>query len=224
MKKNNMTWYLISFSAFMAWMGSVVLWISIPEELTLNISCTVLAVVLLVSSLLMRFQQVKTFASSSRFKAISGNFFSAVLVAAILGLVNHLAYTNPFQWHVTPGKSNTLTEQSKKVLAHLEGKIEAIIFAPKAHQSAIQKILELYQLEKRDMSVITYDPELRPDLVQRYEIKETVALVWQQGERKQKVTELNELFFVIIWSMPITQFKKAILSDGVKCLSTPMFL
>tara|TARA_R110000868_G_scaffold117600_8_gene312297 strand:+ start:10256 stop:11779 length:1524 start_codon:yes stop_codon:yes gene_type:complete len=193
MKRNNLTWYLISFSAFMAWMGSLVLWISIPEERTLNICCTILALVLLISAIFMRFNEVKTFAASSRFKAVSANFFSAVLVAAILGLVNHLAYKNPFQWDVTPSKSNTLTQQSKSVLKNLDASIEAIVFAPKSNQAAVQKILELYQLEKRDLSITTYDPELRPDLVQLYEIKEPMAVVWQQGDRRQKVIELNEL-------------------------------
>lgn len=193
MMKKNITWYLVSVSAFLVWMATIILWISIPEELTLNISSTLLAIVLLLSTIMMRAKEFKELYTSARFKAITANLFSAVLVAAIIALINHLAYKNPYQWDVTANKSNTLTTQSKKVLKNIPSKISAIVFAPKSQQGAVQKILELYQLEKKDIEVIVYDPELRPDLVQEYEVEEPVAVVWQIKERRQKVTELNEL-------------------------------
>ena len=191
--KKNITFYLVSVSALLAWMAMIVLWISIPEELTLNISTTILSIVLLVSAILMRAKQFKVLTSSARFKAFSTNFFTAILVFAILSLINHLAFKNPIQWDVTASKSNTLTDQSKKVVKRIKKPLVANVFSPKANHNAIQKMLELYQLEKHDLEVKVYDPELKPELVQKYEVKTPVAVVWELGEKTEKVTEINEL-------------------------------
>ena len=75
--KKSMPFYLICASAIIVWMATIILWISLPAELTLNISTSVLAVVLLISAILMRAKEFKTFYSSARFKSFSVNLFSA---------------------------------------------------------------------------------------------------------------------------------------------------
>lgn len=171
----------------------IILWISLPAELTLNISTSILAVILLVTAILMRAKQFKVFYSSSRFQAFSLNFFSAILIFCILAIINHLAYKNPFQWDFTAQQSNTLTQQSKNVVSKISKPLVAQVFSPKNTQTAIVKILELYQFEKNDLTINLYDPVLRPDLVQKYEINQPVAVVWELGDKTEKVLEINEL-------------------------------
>lgn len=193
MKKSNANWLLIIIASIILWLTAVVLWIAIPEEKTLNISTTIAAAALFATAVLMRRDYFAVFYKSSRFKHFSANLFSAILVFCILAVINHLAYKNPFQFDVTVDKSNTLTEQSRKVLARTSDSMKAIVFAPKSQQGAILKMLELYQLEKRSIEIEYYDPELRPDLVKSYQLVTPMAVVWQDGEKKQVVTELNEL-------------------------------
>lgn len=193
MKKSNLLWGIILAATIMMWLTTVILWISIPEERTLNISTTVCAAALFVITVLMRKEHFKTFYKSSRFQSFSSNLFTAFLIAAILGLVNYLAYKNPFQWDITADGANTLTEQSRKVLKDAPEEIEAKVFAPKAQLGAVMKILELYQLEKRSLTITSYDPELRPDLVKEYELSNPLAVVWQHKEQRQVVYDINEL-------------------------------
>lgn len=191
--KKNLPFYFVTASAVLVWMTTIILWISLPAELTLNLSISVLAVVLLISAILMRAKEFKTFYSSSRFKAFSVNLFSAMLIFCILALINHLAYKNPFQWDFSAQKSNTLTTQSKNVLKKIAKPITAQVFSPKQSQNAIVKMLELYQFEKNDITINLYDPVLRPDLVQKYEVKQPVAVIWELGSKTETVLEINEL-------------------------------
>lgn len=193
MKKANLNWLLIFIASIVLWLTAVILWIAIPEEKTLNISTTVAAMALFTSAVLMRREYFAAFYNSSRFKHFSTNLFSALLVFCILAVINHLAYKNPYQFDVTADKANTLTEQSRKVLARIPESVKAVVFAPKAQQGAILKMLELYQIEKRSIEINYYDPELRPDLVKSYQLVTPIAVVWENGEQRQIVTELNEL-------------------------------
>lgn len=193
MKKSNLNWLLILIASIVLWLTAIVLWIAIPEVKTLNISTTIAAATLFTIAVLMRREYFEAFYKSSRFKHFSTNLFSALLVFCILAVINHLAYKNPFQIDVTADKANTLTEQSRKVLARASESVKAVVFAPKAQQGAIVKMLELYQLEKRSIEIEYFDPELRPDLVKSYQLVTPMAVVWQDGDKKQIVTEINEL-------------------------------
>lgn len=192
-KKSHLLWIVILSSSVLLWLTAIVLWIAIPEEKTLNLSTTVCAATLFVISFLMRRDLFKTFYSSLRFKHFSENFFTAILIAAILGLINYLSYKNPFQWDLTANNANTLTSQSKKVLKQIDDPIVAKVFAPKAQQAGILKMLELYQLEKRGIDIQIFDPALRPDLVKEYGLTKPFAVVWEVAGKRQIVTELNEL-------------------------------
>lgn len=193
MKNKRALWILITIASVLAWLTSIVLWISLPHERTLNIATTVFALGTLIISVLQRKEEFKEFCLSSRFKNVSTNLFSALLVACILGLINYLAYKNPYQWDVTQDQANSLTQQSRQVLANIDEAVVANIFAPKSAQGALVRMLELYQLEKKNIEIRRIDPELRPDLVKEYEVTKPVMVVWEKQGKRQPVSELNEL-------------------------------
>ena len=107
----------------------VLTWISIPDELTLNISTTLFSLVLTTIILLVKKDTFLAFSTSSRFKYLVNTGISAFLIFCILGMINFLAFKYVKQVDLTRNSNNTLSEQTRTILKSLKGGIAVRIFA-----------------------------------------------------------------------------------------------
>ena len=169
------------------------LWISIPEELTLNISTSVFNLSLTGLLLFSMRNRWRDFYMSSYFKNAVSNALTAFLVFSLLGLLNYLAFKNAKQIDLTENLNNTLSKQSLEILTTLEAPITATIFASSSDAGRFRLLLNLYRYKKNDLTIKVVDPALRPDLVNLYGIEKTGTILLEYEGKKQLVLETTEL-------------------------------
>lgn len=172
---------------------ALALWLSIPDELWLNTFLTLFNLSLTALLLYVSRKEFVLFLKSSVFKNMANALIGAFLIFCILGVVNYLAYKSPKAWDMTSGKINSLTAQTRNVLESLEGPLNVRIFAARQAATALKGLIELYRLEKADITIETIDPETRPDLVQQFEITKNGTIVFEYQDKKEQVVAVNEL-------------------------------
>lgn len=171
----------------------IALWLSIPDELWLCLSLTLFNLSLSLMLAFIHRQAVVIWIRSHWFKNFTSSLVSLFLFFCILGLINYLAYKTPIAWDLHFAKVNSLAAQTKQVLASLEGPVEVTLFANKEQGPAIRALVELYRLEKSDLMITQIDPEIRPDLVQKYGVTRDNTVVMEKNGRRELVQTFNEL-------------------------------
>lgn len=189
------SWMITVLSVVNALLYLVVigLWISIPDELTLNIATTVVALVFTSVLILTNRRRFYDFYMSKFFKKFTSAFLSIFLVAIILGFVNFLAFKNAFMWDVTKNQVHSLTEETYGVLNSIESKVEVRVFSLKKDYESIRALLELFRLRKNNIEITFIDAELKPQLLKEVGISKVPALEIKVGDKARVIDELSEL-------------------------------
>lgn len=182
--------YILSFILFLTVCG---LWIAVPEEQVLNGAVSIIFLILLLIAVILDLGRWQKIYRSKQFMKFSAQLLSAILVFAILGLVNYLAYKRPLQWDLSKNARNSLSAQSIKISQQLEGELEIIVFARKNDFPAIMKLLELYRFHKNDIVFKTVDVELNPAEVSANGITTAPTLIFNYNNKREYISELNEL-------------------------------
>ena len=172
---------------------SIGLWITIPDELKLNLVVTLVALALTTAGLIFNRKKFKFFYTSKFFAHLFSNMLAVFLIFIILGLLNFLAYKNPIYWDISKYKEASLTSQSRQVLKGLTRPVRLIALAPKRHFMQIKTLLELYRVESSLIELQFIDAELRPDKVKEYGVSKIPKIILESGNRRKQASELNEL-------------------------------
>ncbi len=188
--------WLISIFAFLnalLYLVVIGLWISIPEEIALNLFTTLSSLAFTTGLIISNRKTFSHFYKSLYFRNLVTALTSAFLIFIILGFINYLAYKNPVVWDITKNKSNSLTDQTYQVLERAEGEIEFTIFSLKKDYELIRTLVELYRLKRNDIRIRFVDAELAPQRVQNAGVTKVPSIEVKKGSRSQVVSELNEL-------------------------------
>lgn len=169
------------------------LWISIPDEFTLNISVTIFTLTFTMILIFYSKDQLSYFYKSSFFKNLVSNVFSIILIFFILCLVNYFAFKNPFSIDVSSNKQNSLTEQSVKISKIFKEPVKVLIFSRKVQAMQLKLLIELYRLENNKITYEVIDPIVRPDLVKHYDIQKDGTVVLKHKDKKEKIDYISEL-------------------------------
>lgn len=169
------------------------LWISIPDEFWLNFFLSAFNLSLTLLLVFVAREEIAVYVKSSVFKGFVAASLGAFLLFCILGLINYMAFKSPKAWDFTYAGLNSLTQQTRNILDSIEGDIQVKIFATQGKAEPLKGLVELYRLEKNDLSIEVIDPELRPDAVERYNVTNNQTVVLSLGEKSEQVTGPNEL-------------------------------
>jgi ABC-type uncharacterized transport system involved in gliding motility auxiliary subunit len=188
-------WLVTLFSVlnFLLYLVVIALWISIPEEVTLNLFSTITALAITSGLILTNRQTFSTFYKSLYFRICAGAVTSAFLIFVILGFVNYLAFKNVVVWDVTKTKRNSLTDQTYNVLKDIKGEVEFKIFSLKKDYELVRSLVELYRLKKNDIKISFVDAELAPQAVQEAGVTKVPSIEIKSGTKRKVVSNLNEL-------------------------------
>jgi ABC-type uncharacterized transport system involved in gliding motility auxiliary subunit len=172
---------------------AIALWLSIPDEFGLCLSLTVFNFSLSLMLAFIHKDYLFILLKSSWFARVSNSLISLGLVFLIFALLNYLSFKSPLQWDFNENKLNSLTTQTLQVIESITEPTEMILFANKEMTAPMRALTELYRYQNSNISIRVIDPELRPDLVSKYQIlKPNVILIEYNG--KQEIVEtLNEL-------------------------------
>ncbi|MCF8060446.1 MAG: GldG family protein [Bacteriovoracaceae bacterium] len=189
------SWVMTLFGIlnFLLYLVIIGMWISIPDNMTLNLFTTLAALVLTCGLILANRQSFSKFYRSLYFKNFIGAMVSAFLVLVILGFINFLSYKNVVVWDVTKNKSNSLTDQTVQLLKEVDGEIEFTIFSLKKDYELIRTLVELYRLKKNDIKISFIDAELSPQSVREAGVTKVPSIEISFNDKRSVVSELSEL-------------------------------
>lgn len=191
----NSKWMKITYISLnvILYLLAILLWIAIPEEKGLNISVSVIS--LLLTLILGYFYQntFKKIASGSYFRNLTGTCFTVFLVFSILALMNYLGVKNDMSYDLTKDKRNTLTKQSLGILNSVDDHLKFTIVSPRKVMPAISALLQRYKTQNKFISIDYVDPDLRPEYAQKYNIQKLGVVLATYKERWVKIKILNEI-------------------------------
>ncbi|HXH30496.1 MAG TPA: Gldg family protein [Bacteriovoracaceae bacterium] len=183
-------WVIIDVLLFLA---VIALWIAAPEYKTLNVGLTIFALCLGALLSITKAHQIKLFVSSSYFKKALYHGTNVLLVACILCVVNYLGNKNFKEFDITRESSNSLTEQTQKVLEMVKAPLVMTVFAKREEWSGMLGLLKLYESKNKNIKLNAIDTDLRPDLVKAKKITENGTVILNHGKKETTFQLMDEL-------------------------------
>lgn len=171
----------------------IALWISIPDELTLDIALTVFNLTLTLVLVYLNREKLSTYYLSHQFKKLTETLVFLFLVFCLIGVANYWAYKHPLQVDLTAYRMNSLSDQSLGVLKKMPEPLKFKLFARKQESMLWMPLIEFYRAAKPDLEIEKVDIDIRPDLVADYHITDAATLVIEYKGKRQYVTERDEL-------------------------------
>jgi ABC-type uncharacterized transport system involved in gliding motility auxiliary subunit len=138
--------------------------------------------------------------STRRSARYGGNLIAqTVIVVAILGLVAYLSVRNPVRWDWTDAAVHSLTQASADVLGAIpEGsEVEVLAFFASGSEAQAEDLLDQYTYRSDRIRVRFVDPNARPGLANRFEIRANGVVIVCAGpceapRATARVTEATE--------------------------------
>ena len=159
-----------------------------PEHLWM----TVISGVALVAVLALLIKQNST-ALRGRSAAYGLNsFITALLVIAIVGVINFLGHRYPQKLDLTKNKMHTLSDQTVKTVKSLKEPVKAVFFAKMQGREQYRPLLDNYKALNPKFEVEYVDPDKEPTRAKQVGIKKYGTLQLLLGTRDSKVEEPTE--------------------------------
>lgn len=139
----------------------------------------------------------------------------AVAVLAILVIVNYLAARNHKRFDLTENKQYSLAEASVNLVKGLEKPVKVTGFFLGGKAGPIEDLLETYRYvkpEKFEWEIV--DPDKRPELAERYGVRQNATLIVESGEERKTLANVNAATL----EESLTNAVLAITSTGKKTL------
>ena len=130
----------------------------------------------------------------SRFWLRVQGIASTLLILALIGTLAWLSTRYAYQFDWTASGRNTLTEDSRKLLAELDGPVRITAFARdnNPQRKAIEDLVARYQRAKPDLQLEFVNPDLEPEQVRELGIGFDGELLLRYQGRSEKVQQLGE--------------------------------
>ncbi len=190
---NGILRYLIYFITIVLYFLVIGLWISIPEELVLNISVSIFTIALTLFLIIVDRNKFKVYYNSTQFKGLTSALISVALFFCIIALLNYLVFKHPLHVDFSRNQFNSLTIETIQSLKQIEGKIHLKVFAQKKNAKAILDLLDLYRFYKNDIDIKYIDMEINPIEVKKYRITKGNIIVVEYNQKKEWIENISEL-------------------------------
>jgi len=174
-------------------LANTLIWVVSPENQTFNYAFSLFNLSLVVIGVVIHFQEIRVKIKSSSFRYLMSLGINVFLVFSILALLNHLSYKNPLEMDVTKDRTNSLAEQSKKVLEMVKSPLTIELFARREEWDPMLRLIQLYRVENKLIQIQAYDTEVRLDLVKRYDIKQNGTVRISYKEKSETSLLVDEL-------------------------------
>jgi ABC-type uncharacterized transport system involved in gliding motility auxiliary subunit len=172
------------FGVVLILFGLVALFLGTPfwaaGQFALGLVCVVIAAVSGVG----QFQEIWRRDATRRGLKYGGNAaLQTLLIGFILVVVAFISVRHPKHWDWTESRMHSLTAGSVEVLEQIpeDVQVEILGFYVQGGQATGRQVLELYGYESDRVKVKIYDPNRRPDLAQRFEIRTDGVLIVCKG-------------------------------------------
>lgn len=116
----------------------------------------------------------------------------SLVFLALFVMINFLGVRYHKRFDVSTTGVNSLSEQSRKILAGLTDPVEIDAFVEDGRDTVLEELLGAYQYESERIQVRVLDPQLRPELAQEAGITQVPTLRIRMSERSTLVTNTDE--------------------------------
>ena len=120
------------------------------------------------------------------------SFVSAILVFAILVVVNYLAVRYPFKKDFTRNQVHTLSDQTIKVVKGLKQEVHANYYAKAGQREQVRPLLENLGDLNPKFKIDYVDPDKEPARAKQAGVKKYGTLQLAVGTKESKVEEVTE--------------------------------
>lgn len=119
-----------------------------------------------------------------------------LLLLAALGFLAWLSQLNPLVIDLTANQRNSLSPESVRLISSLQYPLEITVFVSPANEKRelLKQLFARYQREQPLINISSINPDLRPDLLRKHDIRldgETVIEYQGRSEKVSPVTETN---------------------------------
>lgn len=177
---------------FLLYLISIGLWLSITDEVMLNLTISVISIILTLSLIVINREKFKHLYRSKYFSQLSSYLFTIILLIFILGVINYISFKNPVSFDVSPQQINSLTKKTKSIVRN-SPELKITVFSLASSFRQLNAFLELYRLENKNIEIEMIDAEVNPIKVKEYGVTKIPTLHFQSKDRKKSITELSEL-------------------------------
>lgn len=117
-----------------------------------------------------------------------------IIVTAIISMLNFIAFRHPGRIDLTESGVFSISEQTKSVLKNLKQDVRVIAFVPDTPgaRNSVEDLLKGYRYKSRMFNYEFIDPNLNPDMAEKYNITSENTLIVMSGENQTKITETTE--------------------------------
>ncbi len=169
-------------------------WISIPEEIKLNLFISALAIIL-TGILIYPEKEIIYESMKNKFvKNVTNTLISSVLIFLIIGILNYLFFKNNKVWDLTNNKVNSLSKQSRLILDSLKNGVKITVFAKRNNWEQYLSLFQVYKNYKSNVSFEAIDIDLNPLKAKEYNITKEGEGVIEYNSQKviaELISELN---------------------------------
>jgi len=116
----------------------------------------------------------------------------SVVALLIVVALNFIAARRSTSIDLTTAKVNTLSDQSKKVLAQLTEPVEVVAFFKKGDARGLEDLFALYRKTSDKFSFRIVDPDVEPQEAKQYGVSQYGTMVAVSGERKHLFDGVGE--------------------------------
>src|SRR5476651_212745 len=132
-----------------------------------------------------------------RTRMLMQNGVFVVLLVAFAALIAFFAREYRAEYDLTQNSRNTLTQQTRDVLAKFSGPVKVTVYATRQDargdaRKQVQDFLAPYQRAKPDFAVTVIDPREEPKLAQAAGIRVNGESVIEYNQKSEHLTEYNE--------------------------------
>ncbi len=157
-----------------------------------------LGVLLLVTAVVLDYNQVKTAVTGRRGRFSAGNTVMVSVFVGIVLVVNAISYNYSGRYDVTELSQFTLTSQTQNYLAEMEIPVDVLCFFTPTDQYGIgtyaTSLLEEYKNHTDLLNVKVVDPDENPDVAKDYNISQYQTVVFESelGRRSVLPSEIYQ--------------------------------
>ena len=132
--------------------------------------------------------------SQLRTRLLVQNGIFVVLLVALAALIAFFAREYRAEYDLTQSSRNTLSQQTRDVLAKLGGPVKVTVYATRQAEvrKPVQEFFAPYQRAKADLAVTLVDPREDPKLAQAAGIRADGESVIEYNQKSEHLTEYNE--------------------------------
>jgi ABC-type uncharacterized transport system involved in gliding motility auxiliary subunit len=116
----------------------------------------------------------------------------SIIVIVILGLIAFITTRRHFRSDWTEQKLYSLADQTEKILSNLDKEVKVKAFFKKSEQTVAQDLLDEYAYLTGKLKYEFIDPDEKPQIAKRYQIKKYGTIVIESGIKREVIEELSQ--------------------------------